>query len=79
MKNSIRDFFHPDHIKKLESQLDVLSTYEINWIISDIKEANNVGKDFQITNMKFNSGNKSIDLRLREKKSGESITRDLIL
>lgn len=79
MSNNIRKYFCQDNLGKLESQLKVLGSSEIQWIIDDIEEANGIEKYFQIIDMKFNSNNKSINLGLKEKSTNEGINRVLIL
>ena len=79
MKNKIDDFFHPNYKDNLEKELENLGQREISWIMDDVKEANSKGNDFKITEMKFNSKNKTINLHLRDESSKKSIERDIIL
>lgn len=79
MRNIIRKYFHQSNKDELEAQIEALGYREINWIIDNVKEANGDEKDFQITNMKYKPENKSIDLKLKEKSSGERINKELIL
>jgi hypothetical protein len=79
MKNKIEEFFHPNYKDKLEKELENLGQREISWIMNDVKEANSKGDDFKITEMQFNSKNKTINLHLLDESSKKSIARDLIL
>lgn len=78
MEKNIRQYFHKDHVVKLEEQLKFLGSREIDWILDDLEKARDQDNRYKITNMRFNLENKSIDLVFKSESTNQVISKFLI-